>query len=130
MNLADSAASTRSQANARCAPRPHGRAVHGGDHRFLAVEDGGDQALGAETDRAGHVTGDAVLRRRAAAQIRARTETTAGSGDHHGPYGRVGGGLRQQPDDAFALVRGDGVEGFGAVEGDAADLIVSGVLYQ
>lgn len=39
-----------------------GRAVDGGEDRLLAVEHGGDQALRAELDHAGHVARDALGR--------------------------------------------------------------------
>ncbi|GAA0304068.1 hypothetical protein GCM10009540_24240 [Streptomyces turgidiscabies] len=115
------------------------RAVDGRDHRLLAVEDGGDQALRAEADDAGHVTGDPLpgglsaassFSSAASSQVRARAETPARAGEDDGSYGGVGGGVREKLDEAFSLVRGDGVEGFGAVEGDPRDLIVSGVQYQ
>src|SRR5438445_492470 len=39
-------------------PEPRGRAVHGGDDRLLAVEDGVDQPLGAVADQARRVAHD------------------------------------------------------------------------
>ena len=66
----------------------------------------------------------------AAPQVRACAEAAARAREDDGSYGGVGGGVRKKLDEAFSLVRGDGVERFGAVEGDPRDLIVSGVQYQ
>jgi hypothetical protein len=105
-------------------------AVHRGDHRFLAVEDRGDQPLGAEADDACHVAGDPFSGRRPTAEVGTRAEAAARRSDHNGPYVRVGGGFGKKLDEAFSLVRGDGVHRLGPVEGDPRDLIVSGVPYQ
>ncbi|GGK72384.1 hypothetical protein GCM10010094_36800 [Streptomyces flaveus] len=112
-----------------CADARRG-AVHRGDHRFLAVEDGGDEALGAETDDPGHIAGDPFRGGWPAAQVGARTETAARRGEYDGTYVRVGGGFGKKLDQAFSLVRGDGVHRLGPIEGDPRDLIVSGVPYQ
>ena len=134
MKLALSAAMTRSAGEGEVGADAGRGAVDGGDHRLLAVEDRGDQALRAVADHAGDLAGDplggavgAGRERAAGPQVGAGAEALARGGQHHAAHGQVGAGVGQQADHPVALVGGDGVVGLGPVERDPRHPVVDPV---
>ena len=107
MKRAPSAATTRSQAKARCAPIPAAVPLTAAIDRLLAVEHGRDEPLGAAPDHARGVAHDPVGSAlgagrggaAAGAEVGAGAEPLAGGGEDDGPDLDLGARILEELDD-------------------------------
>lgn len=95
----------------------HRQTVHHGDHGLAAAPDRGDRAQGVHTGVDQAFLGEF-------ADVTARREGPAGSGQHHDAHVRTHRHLIQQVGEAVELARAERVQGVRSVEGDPGDAVL------